>query len=248
MVKKVIKLILYLLIIIAITYIACYVNRVHKQEMICSDVSINIIDSINGKYIKTNDIIATLNAKKINPKGEKLNQISTSNIERELYTLPLVDEVQCYKTPKGNINIDIKQRIPFIKIYNTSRGEKYYIDNKGEIMPKGTSSTQPVIVASGNINKDFAKKELYSFGVFINSNDFWSNQILQIYVISPTEIELIPRVGDHIIYIGSLKEIEFRLDRLKRFYTNVLNKIGWDEYKTINIEFSNQIICSKKKK
>ena len=58
-------------------------------------------------------------------------------------------------------------------------------------------------------------------------------------------MELIPRVGDHIIVIGTLTDYSDKLARLKLFYEKVLNQVGWNKYRKINIEFSNQIICTK---
>ena len=59
------------------------------------------------------------------------------------------------------------------------------------------------------------------------------------------EIELVPRVGDHIVYLGKLEHFEDKLDRLKTFYGKALNEVGWNKYSRISLEFSNQIICTK---
>ena len=43
-------------------------------------------------------------------------------------------------------------------------------------------------------------KDLYKFGVFLQKNSFWNAQIEQIHVLPGKNIELVPRVGDHLIY------------------------------------------------
>ena len=72
-------------------------------------------------------------------------------------------------------------------------------------------------------------------------------------------MEVVPRVGNHVVKVGRIpqfkdkerreKEIEKflsnKFQRLKKFYVYGLNKIGWNKYKYINIEFDNQIICKK---
>ena len=45
-------------------------------------------------------------------------------------------------------------------------------------------------------------RDLYKFGVFLQKNSFWNAQIEQIHVLPGRNIELVPRVGDHIIYLG----------------------------------------------
>ena len=90
-------------------------------------------------------------------------------------------------------------------------------------------------------------------------SELWSNQIEQINVLPDHSIELIPRVGEHVVYIGNLpqsnsqqqreKEIKAFLDtkltRLEKFYKYGLSQAGWNKYGYINIEFDNQIICKK---
>ena len=60
-------------------------------------------------------------------------------------------------------------------------------------------------------------------------------------------IELVPRVGDHVIYLGKLDDFEQKLKRVKVFYEKGLNKVGWNKYSRISVEFDNQIICTKKR-
>ena len=92
------------------------------------------------------------------------------------------------------------------------------------------------------------------------NDDFWKNQIVQINILPDLGVELVPRVGEHVVYIGQLpyandkikrKELikEFirnKTERLEMFYKYGLNKAGWNKYYYINIEFDNQIICKKK--
>ena len=92
------------------------------------------------------------------------------------------------------------------------------------------------------------------------ANDFWKNQIEQINVLPDYSIELIPRVGQHIINIGRLPTspnkaeraklinsfMANKLDRLVKFYRYGLSRAGWNKYAYINVEFDNQIICKKK--
>jgi cell division protein FtsQ len=57
---------------------------------------------------------------------------------------------------------------------------------------------------------------------------------------------LVPRIGNHLIELGRADNLDGKLDKLKRFYKEGLNKVGWNKYKTLNIEFDKQVICTKK--
>ena len=94
----------------------------------------------------------------------------------------------------------------------------------------------------------------------INKSEFWLNQIEQINVRPDKGIEFVPRIGDHIIFIGYLpirrnkaandKGIEEfvtkKLERTEKFYRYGLSQAGWNKYSYINVEFDNQIICKRK--
>ena len=131
--------------------------------------------------------------------------------------------------------------------YMAANGDNYYIDDKAHAMPIPNSAAN-VAIATGYIDKAFATKELYEFGMFLEKNPLWKAQIQQINVTSAKELELVPQVGDHIIFLGKPGNYENKFDRLKTFYKKGLNEIGWNKYSRISLEFNNQIICTKKEK
>jgi len=60
--------------------------------------------------------------------------------------------------------------------------------------------------------KSFAMRSLYKFGVFLQNDKFWNAQIEQINVTPTREIELVPRVGDHVVFLGKIDNFEENLD------------------------------------
>jgi cell division protein FtsQ len=68
----------------------------------------------------------------------------------------------------------------------------------------------------------------------------------QINVTASQELELVPRVGEHIIFLGKPGDYDQKFTRLEKFYKKALNEIGWNKYARISLEFDNQIICTKK--
>jgi len=59
------------------------------------------------------------------------------------------------------------------------------------------------------------------------------------------ELELIPRKGNHVVLLGDTQELKEKMNKLFIFYTQGLNKIGWNNYQVINIKYKNQVVCSK---
>lgn len=246
MVKRIL-LSLVMLLLTAYLVIAVTVFNGRPAAQVCRDMPLVIKDTVNAGFITQAEVAALLKKKGIYPVGKKMDRIHTKTLERELDKHPLIDKTECYKTPSGRLCIEVTQRIPVLRIMN-NRGENYYIDNKGTVMSPNAKCVAHRAIVTGNVEKSFAMRDLYKFGVFLQKNNFWNAQIEQINVLPGKEIELIPRVGDHIIFLGTLEHFEDKLDRLKTFYEKGLNRVGWNKYSRISLEFGNQIICTKKNK
>ena len=126
----------------------------------------------------------------------------------------------------------------------SDNGDNYYIDTRGKVMPHMHYSAD-LVVATGHISKQYAHSKLLPIGRLLKYDKFWDNQIEQINVDSPGNVELFPRIGDHVVYIGQPVRVTQKLKRLKAFYAQVLNQVGWNKYSRIDIEYDNQIICKK---
>jgi Cell division protein FtsQ. len=244
MIKKVIFL-TGVFLLIGYLLIAITAFNVQPVGMVCKDIEVVLKDSIQSGFITRTEVTSLLMKKKQYPVGKSMESVLCRALEDSLQKHPLIDEIECYKTPYGNVVIEIKQRIPMLRVMN-NKGENYYIDNKGEIMPPEAKYIAHLAIVTGTVDRTFAKKELYDFARFLHDNPFWAAQIEQINVLSTKEIELVPRVGDHIIFLGKMKDFENKLQRLREFYKKALNKVGWNKYERINLEFSNQIICTKR--
>jgi cell division protein FtsQ len=102
-----------------------------------------------------------------------------------------------------------------------------------------------VPVVSGRLTRTFATEQIFDFVSFIEKSDFWNAQIEQIYVADNKNIELIPRVGSGVILFGNLSNFATKLNKLQKLYSNAFNEIGWNRYKTIDLRYENQIVCTK---
>ncbi len=245
MIKRILLLIVLLLIIVYLG-VAVTIFNDKPVKQVCRNMELIIKDSVDAGFITRGEIFSLLKKKDLYPVGKDMTAVKSKVLEKELEKHPLVEEAECYKTPGGSLCIEITQRLPILRVMN-NKGESYYLDNKGKIMPPEARCTAHLVIVTGNVEKSFAMRDLYKFGVFLQNNKFWDAQIEQVNVTQNNEIELVPRVGDHIVFLGNIDDFENKLERLKVFYEKALNKVGWNKYSRISLEFSNQIICTKKK-
>lgn len=234
-------IILGVYLVLAITAFNC----LDDQNTVCSEVKINITDGAGNGFLNVNEVKMQLQHAKIYPLGDRMNDVCTRQIEETLLKSPLVEHVECYKTHSGRIFINLTQRIAVMRIM-ANNGESYYIDNLGTIIPSNNNSTD-LVVATGDIKRKYAQTALKQFGLLLLDDPFWHSQIEQINVLPDGSVEMIPRVGDHIVYLGQPTHLKEKLTRLEKFYRYGLSKAGWNKYSYINMEFNNQIICKKRK-
>lgn len=233
-------------------------DKPDQERQICTQVDIDIADKATNGFITAREIKDRLQKSDLYPLGKPQHEVNTRTIEDALKQSPFVKTAQCYKTQDGHVCITLTQRMPTLRI-KAANGDDYYLDDNNSIMPN-SHYTSDLIIATGYINKWFARNYVAYVGEALMANDFWKNQIEQINILPSKGIELVPRVGDHIIYIGQLPEtkdpakrrelvtsyMNRKMDRLEKFYKYGLSQAGWNKYSYINVEFDNQIICKKR--
>jgi cell division protein FtsQ len=234
------------LAILAYLVLAVTTFNARPADLVCQDIDLVIRDSVDAGFITKNEVISILTKEGVHPVGKKTEEIDLDVLEEILSKHPLIDQAECYKTPGGKVHVEVTQRVPVLRVFGKN-GESYFVDNKGTIMPPEAKCIAHLPVVTGNVEKSFVLTELYEFALFLQKNKFWNAQIEQINVLRGKEVELVPRVGDHIVFLGKMDNYESKLNRLKEFYRKGLNKVGWNKYERINVEFNNQIICTKKK-
>lgn len=220
-------------------------NKPDDQKAVCTQVDVNIEDGKVEGFLGKAEILEQLQRAKIYPQGQPMQQIDVRKIEETIRQNPFVETVECFKTQGGHVKINLTQRLPVIRV-KTETGEDYYVDTHGGIMPK-TRYASNLVIATGKITRPYAQKKLSRIGNLIMQNSFWQSQIEQLNVLADESIEMVPRIGDHIIYLGSASNIQQKLDRLEKFYRYGLSEAGWNKYSYISLEFDNQIICKKRK-
>lgn len=243
--KNIITLFFFLL---CSAYIVMAVTMWNKPDpnAVCKDVVLTIEDSAKAGFIHADEVRDILKKRGLYPRGKFMAYVNTADLENKLKQVALVEDVVCYKTVRGVVCIQVTQRLPVMRIIS-SNGDDYYLDARGRIMPE-TKNPADLVIATGDISRDFARKYLTRIGSYLQATPFWNSQIEQINVTPEHTLELVPRVGDNIIYLGEPVNTMEKLNRLNIFYEKVISVVGWGKYSKINLEYPNQIICTKKEK
>lgn len=219
-------------------------NRPMEKDMQCRGVKVVIDEGVIEGVLTPADVRRILVEQGVNPVGRRMGDVNLRTMEERLEAQELIATAECYRTQDGLVCVSIGERVPVVRVM-ADNGDDYYVDADGRAM-QNTGYACNLMVATGHINRNYARKVLAPLGRLIMADDFWRNQIEQINVLADSTVELVPRVGDHIIYLGEPVGVSKKLERLQKFYKYGLSQAGWNKYKRISVEFSNQIVCKKK--
>lgn len=234
-------------------------NRPDRSKLVCEKVRITIADKDSSGFLSALDVKKQLKEKKLYPKGQSLSQVDLRAIEEALMSNPFINTAECYKTEDGNVGIIVTQRLPLLRV-KSDNGEDYYLDTDGNII-KNNHYTSDLIVVTGNISNWYAQQYVVPAIKWLTESELWDSQVEQINILPDKNMEIIPRIGNHIVCLGRLPEssdkarrvriinkfMEMKLGRLDKFYRYGLNEVGWNKYCYIDLEFDNQVICRKSK-
>lgn len=210
----------------------------------CTGLNIIIDDKHNTNFIGENEIREWLVTNKQFPEGAKLTDINLADIEAILERNPYIDHALCYTTAEDKVAIRVTPRIPLLHVINQN-GDDFYIDNQCGTMPRG-HHTIDLIIMTGHVPRKTAGQLYSPMARIITEDSYWSNQIQEIHVDADGHIELTPKNGCHIIAFGDTSKVADKLNRLALFYDKGLNKAGWNRYKTISLEYDNQVIATRR--
>jgi len=243
-VKKVLIILIALVVIGYLIFFANYFSS-SSDEKECQSFEVVIKDSIDVKFVTAQEIENIVKKYNLYPVGKSFKNINTLAIRDTILTNKLIESANVYITSNSAIVATVQQRVPVLRVISGINGN-FYVDKNRSIMPVSSEFTVYVPIATGFIDEEFAKGDLFNFAMYLNNNPNWDAWIEQIVVKNNNEVELIPRAGDFRIIMGSLEDYPAKLNKFVRFIDGGLNVVGWNRYSEINLKYDNQVVCTKK--
>ncbi|WNW01543.1 cell division protein FtsQ [Tenacibaculum sp. HL-MS23] len=165
-------------------------------------------------------------------------------LETKVSENPYVEKAAVFLTINGVLKTLIKQRTPIARVIN--KDESYYVDKFGVKIPLSMNFSARVPLVSGVKSiKDIS--ELINLIKVIESNDFLSKEIIAIQKNTQDEYVFTVRSGEYQIIFGKLENINVKFKKLIAFYNKALIDKTIKNYKTINVKYHNQVVCTKQK-
>jgi len=190
---------------------------------------------------------------------QMVKTVNTVQLEKDIAKNPYVKEVDVYLNIFGDVMVNVREKEPVLRIYNL-QNKSCYVDKDGNLFPLSTSFAPRVLPANGYIKtklitgKNIHDKiyrhtslpALYLLAEKIGANDFLKANISQLFVNSKGAIDMVPELGRYVIHFGDSSDMNIKLENFEAFTKQVFAHGGWSKYRSINLEYTNQIVCTKK--
>lgn len=160
----------------------------------------------------------------------------------------------------GTLNVSFKEYEPWFRVFGKN-GHSVYVTREGVVVPSSRIYTPYVLVASGNfeIRSDSVTYQLTDtlgsdknllnalhWCGAIEGNDFMSQCVGQLYCNKRNQFELTVKGFDGRVIVGDTCDAVDKLKRLENFMKQRIDSPETKTLKSINLNYKNQIVCTKR--
>ena len=260
--KKWLKNTLWIAFLITVFTVMSFVESSQQKQIVgMPEIEIEVFKDM--LFLTKENIIERLSNRNMIGEDKSYDALDLEKIEEYIRLMPEVKKVEVYSFISGKWKIELSLRKPIARIFNID-GTSCYLDEDGTLMPLSDNYTAHVLTVNGNINEtDYSKNveeimnndslktieildDLYEISNYVCSDEFFTAQIVQVYINGYNEFELIPRVGNQRILFGKAELVEGKFKKLDYFYNQGMSRAGWENYDTINVMYKSQVVCSKR--
>jgi cell division protein FtsQ len=162
-------------------------------------------------------------------------------LERALNSNPMIKTAEVYVTVNGTLTAKIEQKRPIARV---STNASYYIDDEGFYMPLSSNYSARVPIVTGHVEKNNLEN-VYAVARKVEQDDFLKKNVIEIHQDVNKVIYLRLRQCHFLVQLGSIDFLDKKINNLKAFYQKSLKENTLNNYSKVNLQFDNQVVCTK---
>jgi len=182
--------------------------------------------------------------------NQSVDAETISKVEALLNKNSWIRHTQAFIDVNNNLQIEVEQKIPFIRVFEQN-GASYYLDRNLHPIPLSETYT-PVLMAVTNVPNYSYDSKINTFSSiafiakYIETDTFWNAQTQMIVVRDTNDFAILTALGKQLIVLGDTSHLSNKLSNVFLFYKKLLKKIGWNLYTTIDARFDGQLVAKPK--
>lgn len=168
--------------------------------------------------------------------------LDLNELETALNSNPIIKNAEVYMSVNGHLTARIEQKKPIARV-NTN--VSYYIDDEGSYMPLSSNYSARVPLVTGKIEKNNLDN-VFKVARKIYNDEILKKHVVEIHQNNDNTIYLKLRQNSFKVDLGKVKSLDKKFDNLKVFYQKALKDKTLNTYSKVNLQFDNQVVCTKK--
>ena len=224
-----------------------------KSEKQLTDIQVELVgESAQALFMDEFAIRSILNEQGVKA-GMPIEKINLTQLEKFIEKTEWVKNAEFFINNKLVLEVKIEQRIPIARVF-TASGTSFYIDIEGSRLPlkqltvlnlpvfTGFPTDQPKLSRPDSV----LLKDVLFFAKTIQKDSFFMAQVAQVNIEPNGTFQMVPTLGDHLVLLGTVDQLEDKLNRLFTFYKKVWLVSGVNAYQYIDCRFNHQVVALKK--
>ncbi len=245
--KKILGNIFWILIVIG-TMVLTGAAMHQKNNKKCVGVNIAIMGAEKNMFIDEADVLTILNAGG-NIIGQPLQRLKLRKMEAMIKRNVWVKNAEMFFDNLQVLQVSIEEREPIARLFQVN-GQSYYLDSSLSFLPLSTKLSARVPVFTNlpiqQPKDSLLLKQIVEMAAYINADSFFTAQVAQINITPEQHFEMIPVIGDHIVYFGDAGNLADKFKKLNAFYRSAWLEQGIYAYEKLDIQYHRQVIGIKK--
>ncbi len=223
-------------------FFSFFSQKIHKNRNL-KKFNIIIYPLSSNDHFINEKLIKRILFSRIEKIEKKIGQLCILRMEKQLNDSPFIKKSEVFINVDGTLNIKVLQKEPILRIKNGNK--EYYLTKEAENLELSSFYSSKVILAKGSFSKE-EKKHLVNLVKEINSDELLKHQIISVKKTVSNLFILIPKIGNHKIILGNLEDFKSKLNKLKAFYKQYLNKVDINQYQSIDLQYKDQVVAKKR--
>ncbi|MFD1096751.1 cell division protein FtsQ/DivIB [Salegentibacter chungangensis] len=167
--------------------------------------------------------------------------LDLNRVESILNNHDMIENAEVYLTLDGKLRAKVSQRKPIARVVG---GSSFYLDRNGKVMPLSPNYSARVPLLFGFSESNVT--EVYPITKYIRNDEFLTRHITAVRRLNNGRFELELRKLDFSVYFGEAEDIDLKFNNFKAFYKKALKDEKLNTYRKVNLQFGNQVVCTKK--
>lgn len=230
---------LLLMVFVMVFLYSFAINRNEKRKI----TKIEVEFQGDNKMFLTHEMVNNLLIQNLKHASTiEKEQVDLKDLESVLENHPFIDDAEVFTSEDGMLITKVKQKSPIARIVNNNRN--FYVDKNGSVFELSNVYSARVPLVKGIIKDEFKKGFVGTLNE-INKDDFLKKNIIAIEILRDGGLKMLTREHDFEILFGKPILIEKKFKNYKAFYQFASRDTLLDKYKSINLMFTQQVVCAK---